>query len=105
MNLYCNNTKCNHNDYNCCEYKDELILNELGQCIEFVKTRIAVNEKIREYNFKVTEIDNKLSIQSINDGFSALELLGIFELKIDDIKDQMSGNIKPDIIKRTVVQE
>lgn len=47
--------------------------------------------------------DGKLSIRSHNDGFSVLELLGIFSFKHEDVARQMKGEIKPDIIKRECV--
>jgi len=38
-----------------------------------------------------------------NDGFSSVELLGILHLSMEEILDQLKGNIKPDIIIRQVV--
>lgn len=39
-----------------------------------------------------------------NDGFGALELLGISGFIGVEIKDQIQGKIQPDVIKREVVE-
>jgi hypothetical protein len=56
--------------------------------------------------FEMTIIDtgNQLHFDGINEGFSALELIGLFTWKIDDIKKQMFGEIKPDIVTRTCIK-
>lgn len=38
------------------------------------------------------------------DGFTPLELLGVLELTRSEILAQMRGEIKPDIIKRQVIE-
>lgn len=38
-----------------------------------------------------------------NDGFTAIELIGLFELCQLEIKQMLSGELKPDIIKREVI--
>lgn len=50
----------------------------------------------------VAYTEENFTIESENDGFTPLELLGILEYKKSDIYSQMSGKIKPDIIKRKV---
>jgi hypothetical protein len=40
-----------------------------------------------------------------NDGFDAFELLGLLELAQLEIIEQIKGNIKPDIIKRNIVED
>lgn len=47
--------------------------------------------------------DNKVEMNRVNDGFNALELLGIVSLTQHEIIEQMKGNIKPDVINRTVI--
>ena len=49
--------------------------------------------------------DDSTKIQSSNDGFQSTELLGILYWKIHDILKQMSGEFKPDVIKRNVISE
>ena len=38
-----------------------------------------------------------------NDGFTAIELIGLLEICQLEIKQMLSGELKPDIIKREVV--
>jgi hypothetical protein len=40
-----------------------------------------------------------------NDGFSILELLGVLSFIHNEITQQLSSNIKPDIIERIVTKE
>jgi hypothetical protein len=49
--------------------------------------------------------DDKVRIDRVCDGFTAIELLGILEYTQLDILKQMSGEIRPDIVNRTVVEE
>ena len=58
---------------------------------------------MRKYELIVTEEKERLEISSTNEGFCPLELIGLLTLKIDDIKKQMAGEIRPDVMKRTVV--
>jgi len=46
--------------------------------------------------------DGTTELKRTNDGFNALELMGVLELSKDDIINQIKGNVKPDIIKRKV---
>ena len=47
--------------------------------------------------------DGATSMRSTNEGFNPLEILGLLAFKMDDHR-QMIGEIKPDVIKRTVVE-
>jgi hypothetical protein len=49
--------------------------------------------------------DGTAEIHKVNTGFTAYELLGIAEFNRVDIIEQLRGNIKPDIIKREVVDD
>ena len=40
----------------------------------------------------------------MNDGFNGLELIGLSELITFEVREQLLGNIIPDIIKREVVE-
>lgn len=40
----------------------------------------------------------------MNDGFNGLELIGLSELITFEVREQLLGNIRPDIIKREVVE-
>ena len=53
------------------------------------------------------EVDEEgnMDISSNNDGFTAIELLGILQFKIEDIMEQIKGNIEPDTITRTVMKD
>jgi hypothetical protein len=48
--------------------------------------------------------DGTTSMRSTNDGFNPLEILGLLAFKIEDVRKQMTGEVKPDIIKRTVIE-
>lgn len=64
--------------------------------------KIIVSKKT--FSIEVTEFDNgTIGMERKNDGFSAIELLGICQLVSIDIRDQMAGLIKPDFIKRSVI--
>lgn len=39
-----------------------------------------------------------------NDGFNGLELIGLSELITIEVREQLLGNIRPDIIKREVME-
>lgn len=60
----------------------------------------------RTYTITMTT-DNatgRTEIESVNDGFPALELLGLLDWKRDDIIKQLRGAIIPDKVKRTVIE-
>lgn len=48
--------------------------------------------------------DGATSMRSTNEGFNPLEILGLLAFKMDDTRRQMIGEIKPDVIKRTVIE-
>lgn len=52
---------------------------------------------------EVFENDGKLSLKSQNDGFTAMEMYGFLEYKKTDIIKQLSGEVRPDVIKRSLV--
>ena len=47
--------------------------------------------------------DGTKQMQRTNDGFNPLELLGICNLASIEIREQICGNIKPEVIKRNVI--
>ena len=56
------------------------------------------------YKVEVTKYsDGTSKMNRTCDGFMAWELLGIFDFCRDEIKDQIKGIIKPDIVKRKVI--
>ncbi len=59
-----------------------------------LKTEIKWDEKEGQYMRKM---------HRVNDGFSPYELLGILEEAQQDILDQIKDKVKPDVIKREVV--
>ena len=63
---------------------------------DIIKKRIYTIEQIM-YTDGTTEL------KRTNDGFNALELMGLLELSKDDIIDQIKGAVKPDIVKRKVI--
>lgn len=67
------------------------------------------NKKIlakKTYTLGVTIFDdNTTELSRLNDGFTALELLGLLEKIQLEIMQQMSAEIKPDVIKRTIIED
>ena len=61
--------------------------------------------KKKTYIITFEKINGKSVMNRTNDGFTAVELLGVIELTRVEIIDQMRGMIKPDIIKRTVIED
>ena len=61
---------------------------------------------MKRFAFEMTENDNGLlSFKSENDGFNGLELMAALQWKIDDIRQQLRGEVKPDIVERKRVVE
>lgn len=59
----------------------------------------------KEFTLTFRVEDNKMAIEGSNVGFTAAELIGLLEWKKQDILNQIAGKIKPDVVKRTVIQE
>ena len=57
----------------------------------------------KHFILEVFENDGKLSLKSQNDGFSAMEMYGFLEYKKTDIIRQLTGEVRPDIVKRSLV--
>ena len=51
------------------------------------------------------DVKNKVIVNRMNRGFNAYELLGLLEETQLDILKQMAGKIRPDVIRRTVIEE
>lgn len=49
--------------------------------------------------------DDTTELSRTCDGFNALELLGVLDLTSRDIREQISGEHRPDVIKRTVIKD
>ncbi len=47
--------------------------------------------------------DGTLKLHRVNDGFTAIDLLGVLDLIACEIRQQMTGGIKADIIKRDFI--
>ena len=59
----------------------------------------------KKWTIELQQLDNDLvRLKRINRGFTAYELLGIISHTKDDILKQMSGEIKPDIIERKLIE-
>ena len=52
----------------------------------------------------ITYSDGTTELTRTNDGFGALELLGLIEISKDDVIDQIRGKVTPDIINRKFVE-
>ena len=57
----------------------------------------------KRYLIEISDKKGKFHMKRECEGFSPFELLGILEHTQLDILKQMAGEIKPDIVKRTVV--
>ena len=54
-----------------------------------------------------TTTDNatgRTQIDKVNDGFDALQLLGLLDWSREDVIAQICGKIPPDTVKRTVIE-
>lgn len=60
---------------------------------------------MKKYTLTIEETEKGMHVQSINSGFNAFELLGLLSWKHDDVEKQISGEIEPDVVNRTVVKE
>lgn len=76
----------------------QAIIGEEG--LELVSPKI-----IKRYSLEVI-LDEAGDVQmnSENEGFSAFDIIGILEHKKQDILNQLSGRIKPDIVSRKVIE-
>jgi len=62
--------------------------------------------KTKVYHVEViTDKNGKSSMKRYNDGFSAMELLGLLQFISDEVMKQMYGEIEPDMIERQVVKD
>lgn len=58
----------------------------------------------KTYTVKIENFDDGTNaMHRINDGFNPLELLGLTDFISMEIREQISGRIKPDVIKRDVI--
>jgi len=59
------------------------------------------------YTITIEDIDGKKTMTRRNDGFNAIELLGLLELTQQDILKQLKGleEAKIDVVKREVVED
>ncbi len=60
---------------------------------------------MKRYTLEAKIEDGRLKVNSENDGFNGLEVLGILQMKVVDVLAQLSGKITPDIIERKVIKE
>ena len=58
--------------------------------------------EIKTYTIQL-EISDKVKLIRENNGFSPYELLGLLEQIQLDILQQLSGDVKPDIIQRNII--
>ena len=75
-----------------------LIIWKLIYYLEVINT----TTEIKTYTIQL-EISDKVKLIRKNNGFSPYELLGLLEQIQLDILQQLSGDIKPDIIQRNII--
>lgn len=61
--------------------------------------------KTKKYSIEIIETDKGYSMNRTAEGFTALELMGVLAFVQSEIIEQMKGNIKPDVITRTIITE
>lgn len=62
-------------------------------------------KSIKTYTLVVTDYeDNSSNYTRTNDGFNPIELLGLCQLTILDILEQLKGTITPTVIERNVIK-
>ena len=71
---------------------------------DFIKNQEKTYIKKSTYLIDYTvDKEGKSTIHRMADGFNAFELLGVLEIARSEIIKQISGEIKPDFIKRDVI--
>ncbi len=62
--------------------------------------------KEQTWSIKVTTHDDgTVNMERANDGFNALELLGVLSLTTTDVINQFRRVVRPDEVKRTVITD
>lgn len=72
--------------------------------LESEQLKESAKENLKKYTIETYEQNGENIMAKCNDGFNAMELLGIMEVSKEDIINQIKGFVKPDIIKRTVIK-
>jgi len=61
---------------------------------------------MKKYTLTLTQNDKgALNVETTNDGFNPLELLGLLSWKHNDVQEQLKGHIVPDTTSRTVIED
>ena len=61
---------------------------------------------MKKYTLTLTQNDKgALNVETTNDGFNPLELLGLLSWKHNDVQEQLKGHIVPDTVSRTVIED
>ncbi len=60
---------------------------------------------MRKYTLEmICDDNNKITVKSENDGFNAMELYGLMSWKLDDLKSQIGGHLKPEDVTRIIIE-
>ena len=59
---------------------------------------------MKKYTLEIESDGNGIRMKGVNDGFTALELLGLVEAKKNDIIAQIRGDIVPEIEHKRIVK-
>jgi hypothetical protein len=59
----------------------------------------------KTYTIKIIETEKAFALDRTNDGFGAIELLGVLQMTTLDIMAQLAGTVKPDYVKRNIVTD
>lgn len=89
--------------YNCLSQPTDSLDNIELKLVEEFTTVVKSQSYLIEYNYMS---DGTLQVSRTNNGFTAIELLGVVTKTQQDILKQISGEMtQPDIVKRTVIKE
>ena len=61
-------------------------------------------KRVKVYQIQVEKTSEGSKLSRVNNGFNSLELLGLLNFLREDIFKQLRGEIKPDVVKRTVIE-
>ena len=75
-------------------------------CKKYEDSSKRIVKSKQSYTFTIEKYtDGASTMTRHNDGFTALELLGICSMITREVIDQQEGRIKPDIVKRNLIKD
>jgi hypothetical protein len=65
--------------------------------------QIKYKREMKKYTIEIIDVDGKLSVKRINDGFNCYEILGFVTQAQHEIVEMIKGNMKPDKVERIFI--